>query len=235
MEGFTIRLASYEDLMKIRHWLEQEASDGVDGAFFCNFNLIEAGQKSGSLLALVRIADSLPVAFCLGDDNIDILAVKADCRRQGLGRHLAQYFIEAARQRDAMGLHGECAPSSSRPFWTSIGYVSVPHPRGGDSTNWVACSLPRSFDLADGPRHTISFAIEDAKYRMTPVFQCDAVHAKGRYVLARDFVQYVPQPNPQLEIRCNGIVVFSAKNKYVQELGGERKTPWIRVREIIAR
>jgi GNAT superfamily N-acetyltransferase len=234
MGGYAIRVAVPADLLKICVWIEQEHNDGIDGSFFNNYNLIESGQQSGSLLVLVRGDDSLPLAFCLGDNNIDILAVKADYRGRGLGRQLAQYFIDLARQRDVIGLHGECAPPTSMGFWKSMGYISVPSPSGGDNKNWVACPLPHGRDLPDGARDTIAIALEDTEYQMQPVFQCDAVRVDGRYVLARDYVQYVPQPDRQLEIRCNGDPVFSKKNKYVSEVGGERKWPWLRLRELDA-
>lgn len=234
MDGYTIRLAAHDDLLRIRTWLEQEHNDGVDGSFFCNYDLIKEGQQSGALTALVRDSVALPVPFCLGNNNIDILAVKADCRRQGLGRGFAQYFIDAARQRDVIGLHGECAPPTSKPFWKSMGYISVQSPWGDDNENWLACALPHENDLPDGPRHTIAIALKDTEYQMQPVFQCDAVGVDGCYVLARDFVQYVPHPDRQLEICCNGDPVFSEKNKYVSEVGGERNCPWVRVRELNA-
>lgn len=232
MDGYTIRLATHDDLLQIRAWLEQEDSDGIAGSFFCNYNLIADGHRTGSLVALVRDSDALPVAFCLGEDNMDILAVKADCRRQGLGRHLAKYFIDAARQRDLIGLLGECAPSTSMPFWKSMGFLSVPSPSGDNNPNWVACPLPHENDLPDGLHSSIAFALEDVESQMQPVYQCDAAVADCWYVLARDFVQYVPNPNQRLEIHCSGELVFSEKVKYVQKVGGERKLPWVRVRRL---
>ena len=233
MDGFTIRVACHQDLLKIRTWLEQESQDGIPGSFFCNYNLIEAGQRSGSLLALVRTADALPIAFCLGDDNLDILAVKADCRRHGLGRCLAKYFIDAARKRDVIGLYGQCVPLTSKPFWKSLGFVSVPPPWGGDDKNWVTCPLPHEIPLHNGPLCAVSIRLEGGESEMQPVFRCDALGTNGGFLLARDFVRYVPQPDLQLEICCNGRVVFSNKNKHIDEVGGERRSPWIRVREII--
>jgi GNAT superfamily N-acetyltransferase len=234
MDGNSLRLATPEDLLRIREWLEDEHNQGIEGSFFCNYNLIEAGQATRSLKVLVRDSDSLPIAFSLGDRNVDILAVKADCRGQGFGRYLAQHMIDDARKRDVIGMVGECAPSTSKGFWESLGFVSVAPPHGGDNPNWVACALPHDNKMPDGERHTIEIGLSDSQYTTQPVFHADAVARDGRYFLTRDCVQYVPDPNREIELRIDGSVVFSKKNKYIREIGGERVSPWVRVRHFNA-
>lgn len=233
MDGYTIRKATRGDLRRIRAWLKQEHRDGIEGSFWSNYDLIEKGQQSGSLTALIRDSDAMPVAFCLGSDNIEILEVKEDCRRNGFGRHLAQYFIDSAWRRDVIGLHGECAPQSSRPFWTAMGYVSVPSLSGGDNEFWVALPLPHQNDLPQGTaRVSVAIALEDNEDQLQPVFQCDAALVDGKYVLARDFVKFVPNPNRRIRVSCDGVSIFSKKAKYVAEIGGERRVPWVRFRKI---
>ena len=235
MNGYTIRFATPNDLSQIRGWLEREHNDGVHGSFFCNYNMIEAGQEASFLTALVRESDQLPVAFSLGDANIDILAVKADCRRQGLGRYLAQHVIDHARERDIMGMHGECAPPTSKPFWRSLGFRTVAPPYGGGGNgNWIACPLPHENHLQDGPLRTITVALTDGQSQGQPIFQSPAVETHGHYLLARDFVEFMPQTNTRLEVHCDGNAVFSNKNKYVSEIGGERRFPWVRLRRLNA-
>ena len=234
MHGYTIRTATRDDLLQVRRWLEQEELDGIDGSFYCNYHQIECGQRDGSLVALVRDADSFAVAFCLGDAGagIGILAVKADLRSRGLGSFLARHFIDSACARDAIGLVHQCAPTASRPFWLSLGFVSVPSPSDDGNPNWVALALPREHALPDGCRHKVEVAFEDTEDHMRPVFQCEAALLDGHYVLARDFVQYAPNPDLQLEVRCDGERVYDGKSKYVTQVGGERARPWVRVRHI---
>ena len=137
MDGYTIRKATLEDVQKVHAWLKQEHEAGIEGCFLSKFSLIEKGQTTGSLTVVVRDSDSLPVAFCLGENNLELLAVKADCRKQGLGRYLAEHFVKDAHSRNIIGLHGECSPRSSKPFWRAIGFHSVSDPSGSEKA-WVA-------------------------------------------------------------------------------------------------
>lgn len=232
MDGYTIRLAENDDLLKIREWLEQELRDDV-GGFFNNYNLIEAGQLSGSLLALVREFDNFPVAFCLGESNIDIFAVKVDHQRQRLGSKLARYFIDAARQRDVIGLSGECVPVTSKPFWKAMGFVSVPSPWCKDNRHWVACPLPHERELPEGLRCKFEITLKDAGDQQ-PLFQCGSLLNGGRYTLARDFCHFIPSPNTRLEFYSDGELIFSDKVKYVKDRRGEYNSPWVRVREFMS-
>jgi GNAT superfamily N-acetyltransferase len=232
MNGYTIRVATQGDLFRIRDWLEQEHNDGVEGCFFYNYNLIKEGLTSGSLTVLVRESDELPIAFALGENNIDIFAVKYDCRKQGFGRYLAQHIIDRSRQRDVIGMYGECAPSTSKKFWQRMGFSSVEPPYGGDNPNWVAYPLPHERTLPEGPRLSVVVCVDDYHESMKGVFQSDAIKINDHYLLVMDFVQYIPQPDQNLEVSCDGKVIFRNKNKYVSEIGGERHAPWVRLRQI---
>lgn len=227
MDGYVIRQATQPDLLQIHDWLKHEYDTEPDRSFFCNYNLIEAGQDAGSLSVLVRESDSVPVAFCLGKDEMAILAVKADCRRKGFGRHLAEHFIRGARSRDIVGLCGQCAPTSSAPFWKSLSFVSVPAPAGGDDPHWIALPLPRDNTLPDGqPRESVVVTLADHMH------ETRAVSFDGGHLLEREFVAYARERDERIEIQINGTEVYAGKVAYVSQVGGERDAPWVRVREL---
>ncbi len=234
MDGCTIRLANTDDLNIIHGWLKREHDDG-NGSFLSNYNLLEEGCQHGLLSVLIRDPDEGPVAFALGDrvDDLGILAVKPDCRKKGLGRRLAQHFIDSARKRDVIGLFGECSPPTSLGFWKKMGYISVPNPYCPDNKCWAACPLPHDNDLPEATRIMVAIGIGEYN-QIKYSFQSEAAIADDGYILAQDFVEFVgPSPNKYLEIRVNGDVIVRHDVRYVDEIGGEYYSPWLRVRRLL--
>lgn len=229
MDGCTIRAATLEDLDQIRAWLKKQDEDSVEDSFYCNIIMIERGLQNDTLMALVRDADSLPIAFCLSDKSIDIFEVKADLRRQGFGSYFARQVISKARDRDLIGLTGECAPAESLPFWKNMGFFPLSAPTDAK----IACPLPKKHKLPEGSRHAIRIALEDAQHEeLQPSLQCEAVWDGNCYQLAKDYVLHEPSGDKRLTIHCDDEAVFANKSKYVTEVGGERDCPWVRVRSI---
>ncbi len=53
------------------------------------------------------------------------------------------------------------------------------------------------------------------------------------YMLAQDFVAYVPETDARLTIWGNDLALCHVKVRDVETVGGERLTPWIRIRNFV--
>lgn len=224
-----IRKATINDLNRVRTWLQQESDDGYD-SFIVNFSLIEAGQRNGELTVLLD--QGFPVAFALGEDNLSILAVKRDRRNSGIGTELASHWFQKARERDLIGFDGECAPATSVQFWKKMGCTQV---RREALNPWVAMPFPHSRELPDNyPIVSLTFELHDLCGHPIPEwnFLTTAAIKPDGYMLAHDFVAYVPDRETRLTIRGNELSI-SSKCKYIKNIGGESHGLWIRVRNLI--
>jgi GNAT superfamily N-acetyltransferase len=227
-----VRKATVNDLTLLRRWLQQESDDGHH-SFIVNFNSIEAGQENGSLTVLV---DDLPIAFALGADNLGILAVKRDRRQKGVGRMLVAHWIQQARDRDLMGFNGECAPRNSLGFWKKMGCQEVESPHGKVGAPWVAMPLGKKRELPPGVTCVpVSFEIFLADDSPAPNWNFSteaAVIEPDDFMLAEDFVAYVPRPDARVVIRVDKSQVANLRVSDIEKYGGSRNFPWIRVRDL---
>ncbi len=234
MDEYTIRSATKNDLAKIHDWLKEEHTQNYGDSFLNNFNLINDGQASGSLLAMAQKTNGFPVAFSLGETNIDIFAVHHCMRRKGVGRYLAQYVIDRALSNGLIGLYHECSPSTSIPFWREMGFQSVRAPYLSANPNWVALALPRENEL-EFPDREIAISLsdfEDFNDDSLSTFLTKGKFKDGSLHLARDFSVYSPHYDSRLKISIDGIEVCRDKAKYLGNQGVEFTRPWIRIREL---
>lgn len=155
--------ATAADLAAVLGWLEREYEHDGEG-FWCNRRIIESALEHGDLWVIHR--DDEPVAVQVGDYAPDILSVRKDCRRQGLGDALFAASLRRAIDDNVNVLSIECSPHSSWRFWQRHGFE-----RFGDLSEWGAITarriLPRSFDISsDLPSAdvTIGFYPEAATY-----------------------------------------------------------------------
>ncbi len=156
--------ASAGDLATILAWLEREyAEDGGEG-FWCNRNIISRALEQGELWVIRR--DSEAVAFQVGNYAADIVSVRKEHRRQGLGDALFAASLQRAQADDVNVLSIECMPRSSWSFWRRHGFE-----RYGDLSEWGQITarrvLSRSFETpADLPDASvvITFYPEAAVY-----------------------------------------------------------------------
>ncbi len=159
-----VQKATVNDLATVLGWLEREyAEDDVEG-FWCNRSMIERALEDGDLWVIRR--DSEAVAFQVGDYAADIVSVRKEHRRQGLGDALFAAALERAVEDNVNVLSIECMPRSSWPFWRRHGFE-----RYGDMSEWGKITarrvLTRSFDIpSDLPSAdvAISFYPEAATY-----------------------------------------------------------------------
>jgi GNAT superfamily N-acetyltransferase len=236
MPSYFRRKATASDLAVISAWLQYEseqATYGVDGGYFwSNIDLIKEGHRRGDITALIDLDYDRAVAFCLSaGDSLEILAVRADLRRRGLGRMFAAGMIDEARRAGMMGLRAQCAPRSSIPFWESLGFAKVD---GFGDEYWVALPFRGRTELSpEAAACSIQIQLWD-QYQETqmgsPHETPAAMTSKG-ILLENHFVECLPDGDVKIQIQLNRREVFLRKVKYreSQDLGIERGYPWVRV------
>jgi len=218
------------DLRFILAWLKAE--DGKTGeGFWCNRRIVEECHDEGDLLVLRE--DGKAVGFQLGAlVRPGIMEIRPDCRGKGYGRMLTERRLQEAMEKDWCLLHIECTPSSSRPFWTRMGFTVDSLP-GKDA--FMVLSKKVGLDLGlPRVQVKISFFPEEALYgnpRPAPlsVWEPEAVRlVDGTIELGQRVVGY-KRPGALgdivAEIIVDGKVIFFDKAKYdrAYDLGLERQ------------
>ena len=166
------------DLAAVLTWLEREYAEDSEG-FWCNRGIIERALELGDLWVIRRDDDA--VAVQVGDYAPDIVSVRKDCRRQGLGDALFAASLQRAMDDNVNVLSIECSPRSSWTFWQRHGFG-----RFGDVSEWGKITarriLPRSFDLPAGMPTAdvvIGFYPEAATYGCDPIPPIAAHRVRG--------------------------------------------------------
>ena len=166
------------DLAAVLTWLEREYAEDGEG-FWCNRGIIERALELGDLWVIRRDDDA--VAVQVGDYAPDIVSVRKDCRRQGLGDALFAASLQRAMNDNVNVLSIECSPRSSWTFWQRHGFG-----RFGDVSEWGKITarriLPRSFDLPAGMPTAdvvIGFYPEAATYGCDPIPPIAAHRVRG--------------------------------------------------------
>jgi GNAT superfamily N-acetyltransferase len=131
------RLATIEDLKIVKSWLKEEFDrSAIRNGFYNNINMIEEGQKRGELTVAIDNKDNLPVAFYLGNGcSAEILEVRPDYRRKGIGRLFVEHIIKCAKDKGYPAISGICCSAESLPFWLKMGFKLT------DTPNLVSYSL----------------------------------------------------------------------------------------------
>lgn len=160
--------ATPADLAAVLDWLEREYEEDGEG-FWCNRRIIENALDHGDLWVIRRGDEA--VAVQVGDYAADIVSVRKDYRRQGLGDALFAASLQRAMDDNVNVLSIECSPRSSWTFWQRHGFE-----RFGDlsASGKITARriLPRSFDLPAGLPTVdvvIGFYPEAATYGRGPV------------------------------------------------------------------
>ena len=139
--------ANTADLVTVLAWLEQEYAEDDGEGFWCNRAVISRAQDDGDLWVIRR--DGEAIAFQVGDYAPDIVSVRKEHRRQGLGGALFAASLARAQADNVNVLSIECIPRSSWPFWRRHGFE-----RYGDLSEWGRITarrvLARTFDIPEG-------------------------------------------------------------------------------------
>lgn len=169
--------ATPEDLAIVLGWLEREYEEDGEG-FWSNRGIIERAQ--GEDLWVIR-RDGAAVAVQVGDYAADIVSVRKEFRRQGLGDALFAASLERAARDDVNVLSIECTPRTSWTFWRRHGFE-----RYGDRSEWGKITarrvLSKSFDLpGDVPsvNVVVGFYPEAATYGRGEVAPVAEHHVRG--------------------------------------------------------
>jgi GNAT superfamily N-acetyltransferase len=138
-----IEKATASDLTTVLGWLEREHAEDGDG-FWCNRAIIERSLELEDLWVVRKGGEA--VAFQVGIYAADIVSVRKDWRRKGLGDALFAASLERARIDGINVLSIECSPRSSWTFWQRHGFV-----RFGDMREFAKVTarrvLTRTFDV----------------------------------------------------------------------------------------
>src|SRR3546814_688279 len=160
--------ATPTDLAAVLAWLEREYAEDGEG-FWCNRRIIENALEHGDLWVIRRGVEA--VAVQVGDYAADIVSVRKDCRRQGLGDALFAASLQRAMNDNVNVLSIESSPRSSWTFWQRHGFE-----RYGDLSEWGKITarriLRRSFGLPANlltADIVIGFYPETATYGRGPV------------------------------------------------------------------
>ncbi len=169
--------ATPEDLVATLGWLKREHDEDGEG-FWCNRRIIERAQ--GRDLWVIR-CDGEAVAFQVGDYAADIVSVRKDHRRRGLGDALFAASLHRARNDNINVLSIECTPRLSWAFWKRHEFV-----RFGDMSEFGRITarrvLARSFDLPEylpSVNVVVGFYAEDALYDPGSVPPIAQHHLRG--------------------------------------------------------
>jgi GNAT superfamily N-acetyltransferase len=116
----SIRKSTAADHATIVQWLREENENDGTG-FYCNVDVIDRAHSAGNMMVLIE--DKVPVAFLANGLTRDgLLEVRADRRRRGYGRDLAEMALQQAIADDVCVLEIQCAPATSIPFWERLGF-----------------------------------------------------------------------------------------------------------------
>jgi len=183
------RLATDADLGVIRAWLQQQDLDEVHGTFLCNWRLTEKQHAAGALLVYVDEQLDEPVAYQWGGLlEPGILEVRNDMRGRGIGKALVAHRLAQAAAAGEDILYIQCKPSTSIPFWKSMGFELLEATRDG---TYAFRLMHRPAELPDDGvpvEVSIEWFPEDRKWALeTPALRSQAMKGvllEGKLYLA---------------------------------------------------
>ena len=99
---------------------------------------------------------------------------------------------------------------------------------------WVIMPFKNSRDLPKGPETiSLTFELHDPYGSAIPGWEViTAAVIEDDYMLAEDFIAYVPATDVRLAIWGDGVAICHVKVRDIEDIGGHRKCSWIRVRDL---
>ena len=116
------------DLAKIEEWLIDEERELNEG-FYCNWNIIKKTFNSGELITL-NLKEK-PIGFLVWSKGeiyaeIDILEIKPDYRKNGIGKVFFEQISDYFKQKGFLVIKLFCSPRESEKFWKKMGFIKFP-------------------------------------------------------------------------------------------------------------
>ena len=139
----------------------------MHGNFLCNWNMLERAHQDGDLLVYIDGQSGQPVAFQLNKlIHPGILQVRKAYRRKGIGRKMVERCFSLNGKRNECCLYIQCEPSSSIPFWESMGFALINNTRDGH--NYAYRIIEKNLSLPEkgmDSRVVIRFFPESRKWK----------------------------------------------------------------------
>lgn len=235
LEAYSVHAASKRDLNVIRRWLFAEFRRDGEGFYH---NYLSPGR--GSVWVCKPTGHSSVLGFLSGDlgatPSLGIMQVREKFKRKGIGRQLVTFFLQLAKQYDPLGIEIQCAPMSSIPFWSEMGFVEVRRSYQDDSTNlhFRAWNFQTSSQLPHGMKRVkVRLTLSGFKgMPSTKEFTTAAALVDGQIHLQQHFVAYIDDADAYMEVNVEGVSIFKDKVKRCNALGAERVAPFIRLKVI---
>ena len=144
-----IQLATKDDLEEILRWLKEEEKAHPEGeGFYCNRQPIKNCFEENGLF-VAKQTNGKTIGFITGPTNgPDILSVKKEHRNSGIGRQLAEFMIQKAKDEGQCVIKIEIAPPTAVPFWKKMGFEIKRTSEFGDIYGWL--KLNYLFQLPEG-------------------------------------------------------------------------------------
>ncbi|TDR90261.1 GNAT family N-acetyltransferase [Enterovirga rhinocerotis] len=130
----------------------------LERGFFCNWNIVRRSFERDPRNVHVLLMDGAAIGFV---DEMDILEVHPNFRRQGLGGMLADFMIRRAFDLGHSVAVIEVAPASAQPFWERMGFTMDVNRRGDGGGIYAFRRFERPQALGAGPRIPYRIAFHD--------------------------------------------------------------------------
>jgi GNAT superfamily N-acetyltransferase len=116
------------DLKKIEEWLVQEDREFNEG-FYCNWTIIKNAFIDKRFVTLDF--NESPIGFLVWSIGtihveIDILEIKPDYRKKGIGHTFLEKISEYFKLKGFLAIKLFCSPIESERFWKKIGFIRFP-------------------------------------------------------------------------------------------------------------
>ncbi len=220
--------ANEQDLRCVLAWLEREYNEAEgEGfkSFWCNRQIIQRSFGNDNLW-VIREKDEA-IAFQVGNYAAEIACVRKEFQRRGLGKKLFAAALARAKRDNVNVLWGECAPTSSFPFWNSLGFEQYNDPDSIDIL--VRRFIKRRFKLPKGKAPAaveIEFYPEEVLYKKgvpaVSVHTPNATLLEDRRVFLVERVMSIELAGGKdlvIKIKLDGIQRCFCKAKHKEAIG----------------
>lgn len=169
----------------------------------------------------------MPVAYFWGSlhSHDSVLEIQPAYRRKGIGRAFVEHLMDMSREQGEPLLEIECAPETSKAFWTMMGFDVFEHGwtlYGPQLIGQQILRLPRELPEGSQIPVTVAFLPESAAYddsTVTPLVQHALVGvaaSSGKIALSERVAYFDFDDGKDLviEIVVAGKRVYRSKAKY---------------------